>query len=64
MEAEDVSKFIDELKQKNVTNFTYQDYEKWANSNNRPLIPSGQFNAIILTRFGFAWNRNTGFSLA
>ena len=63
MEVEDVSNFINELKQKNVTNFTYQDYENWANSNNRALIPSGRFNAIIFSRFGFAWNKNTGFSL-
>ena len=63
MEVEDVTDFINELKQKNVTNFTYQDYENWANSNNRNLIPSGRFNAIILTRFGFAWNKDTGFTI-
>ncbi len=56
MEVEDVSDFIKELKEKNVTNFTYQDYENWANSNSRTLIPSGRFNAIIFSRFGFAWN--------
>ena len=64
MEVQDVSDFINELKQKNATTFTYQDYENWANSNNRALIPSGRFNAIIFSRFGFAWNKGTGFSLA
>ena len=53
MEVEDVSNFNNELKQKNVTNFTYQDYKNWAKTNNKTLIPSGRFNAIIFSRFGF-----------
>ena len=64
MEVQDISDFINDLRQKNVTNFTYQDYEKWVNSNNRTLIPNARFNAIIFTRFGFAWNKSTGFSLS
>ena len=63
MEVHEVSNFINEIRQENVNYFTYQDYENWAYVNNRAPVQQSRFNAIILTKYGFAWNIETGFTL-
>ena len=62
-EGQELLLFTNDLRKADAKYFKYLDYVNWAKSNERPIINQGKFNALILTRFGFAWSRDKGYEL-
>ena len=62
-EVEQIQRFIKDSLDAGNSHFTYIMYENWCKEKNEEPIEDGRFNAIILTRFGFAWTKEKGFKI-
>ena len=62
-ERQQIVRFIEDSRNAGCDSVTYEMYENWCSNNNEQPIPSGRFNAIILTSFGFSWNKEKGYNI-